>query len=131
MSFVETYLRLGWRSMRRLMSGLLDKLIVYAAALSTPDGHPVIALLPARCGDNLDEGERVLEPLRKFGTPIADMVSRMPYPAMQQMIDGVAPFGLRSYWKSRFLQRRRKDVLARFVISQNADFGGTSQSDMP
>jgi FAD/FMN-containing dehydrogenase len=87
-----------------VMSGLPDELIVYAAALSTPDGHPVIALLPAWCGDNLDEGERALEPLRKFGSPIADLVSRMPYPAMQQMIDGVAPFGLRSYWKSRFLR---------------------------
>jgi FAD/FMN-containing dehydrogenase len=98
-----------------VMSGLPDELIVYAAALSTPDGHPVIALLPAWCGDNLEEGERVLEPLRKFGTPIADMVSRMPYPAMQQMIDGVAPFGLRSYWKSRFLRDLPDEAIDAFV----------------
>jgi FAD/FMN-containing dehydrogenase len=98
-----------------VMSGLTDELIVYAAALSTPDGHPVIALLPAWCGDNLDEGERVLEPLRKFGTPIADMVSRMSYPAMQQMIDGAAPFGLRSYWKSRFLRDLPDEAIDAFV----------------
>ncbi|HUE20104.1 MAG TPA: hypothetical protein VMQ86_00390, partial [Bryobacteraceae bacterium] len=98
-----------------VMSGLPDELIVYAAALSTPDGHPVIALLPAWCGDNLDEGERVLEPLRKFGTPIADMVSRMSYPAMQQMIDGAAPFGLRSYWKSRFLRDLPDEAIDAFV----------------
>jgi hypothetical protein len=30
-----------------VISGLPDDLIVYVAALSTPDGHPVIALLPA------------------------------------------------------------------------------------
>jgi hypothetical protein len=39
----------------------------------------------------------LLEPLRKFGSPIADLVSGMPYPAMQEMIDGVAPSGRRSY----------------------------------
>jgi FAD/FMN-containing dehydrogenase len=88
---------------------------VYAAALSTPDDQPVIALLPAWCGDDLDEGERALEPLRKFGSPLADVVSRMPYTAMQQMIDGVAPFGLRSYWKGRFLRELPNAAVEAFV----------------
>jgi len=106
-----------------VMMGLPDELTIYAAALSTPDGHPVIALLPAWCGDNLVEGERVLEPIRKFGSPIADLVSRMPYPAMQQMIDGVAPFGHRSYWKSRFLCDLPDvaiDVFAEFAESRTS-----------
>jgi FAD/FMN-containing dehydrogenase len=98
-----------------VLSGLPDELIVYAAALSTPDGHPVIALLPAWCGGDFAEGERLLEPLRKFGSPIADLVSRMPYPAMQEMIDGVAPFGRRSYWKSRFLHDLPDAAIETFV----------------
>jgi FAD/FMN-containing dehydrogenase len=98
-----------------VMSGLPDELTVYAAALSTPDDQPVIALLPAWCGDDLDEGERALEPLRKFGSPLADVVSRMPYTAMQQMIDGVAPFGLRSYWKGRFLRELPNAAVEAFV----------------
>jgi FAD/FMN-containing dehydrogenase len=98
-----------------VVSGLPDELIVYAAALSTPDGHPVIALLPAWCGGDLAEGERLLEPLRKFGSPIADLVSRMPYPAMQGMIDGVAPFGRRSYWKSSFLRDVPDAAIETFV----------------
>jgi FAD/FMN-containing dehydrogenase len=97
-----------------VMSGLPDELIVYAAALTTPDGHPVVALIPAWCGD-LTEGERILEPLRKFGSPIADLIATMPYTAMQQMIDGVAPFGLRSYWKSRFLRDLPDDAIDTFV----------------
>lgn len=97
-----------------VLSGLPDELIVYAAALSTPDGQPVVALIPAWCGD-LAEGERILEPLRKFGSPIADMIGTMPYPAMQQMIDGAAPFGLRSYWKSRFLRDLPDDAIDTFV----------------
>jgi hypothetical protein len=39
-----------------VMSGLPDELTVYAGALSTPDGQPVIALIPAWCGDDLTEG---------------------------------------------------------------------------
>ena len=78
------------------MSGLPDELTAYAAALSTPYGHPVVALIPASCRDTLAEGTRVLEPLRKFGSPLADLIGSMPYPAMQQMRDPVAPFGLRT-----------------------------------
>jgi FAD/FMN-containing dehydrogenase len=101
------------------MAGLPDELTLYAAALSTPDGIPVIGLIPAWCGESLSEGERVLEPVRKFGSPIADMISRMPYPAMQQMIDVVAPYGLRSYWKARFLKHLPDEAIERFVEFAN------------
>jgi hypothetical protein len=97
------------------MAGLPDELIVYAGALTTPDGHPVLALIPVWCGDDLAEGERVLEPLRQFGSPIADLIRSMPYQAVQQMIDGVAPFGLRSYWKSRFLRNLPDDAIDTFL----------------
>jgi FAD/FMN-containing dehydrogenase len=97
-----------------VMSGLPDELTVYAGALSTPDGHPVIGLIPAWCGD-VAEGERSLEPLRRFGSPIADLISSMPYTAMQQMLDGACPFGLRSYWKSRFLRDLPDSAIDTFV----------------
>jgi len=98
-----------------VMSGLPDELIVYAAALTTPDGLPVVAFLPAYSGDDLAAGEKVLEPLRKFGPPIADMVTRMPYLAMQSMLDAAAPFGLRSYWKSGFLGKLPDQAIDTFV----------------
>jgi FAD/FMN-containing dehydrogenase len=101
------------------MAGLPDELTLYAAALSTPDGIPVVGLIPAWCGESLAEGERLLEPVRKFGSPIADLVNRMPYPAMQQMIDVVAPYGLRSYWKARFLQHLPDEAIEKFVEFAN------------
>jgi FAD/FMN-containing dehydrogenase len=61
--------------------GIPDELTMYATALSTPDGIPVVALTPVWCGD-IEEGERVLNPVRTFGSPIADQITRMPYPAM-------------------------------------------------
>ncbi len=102
--------------------GIPDELTMYAAALCAPDGVPVVALIPAWCGD-IEEGVRVLNPVRAFGSPIADLITRMPYPAMQQMIDGVAPFGLRSYWKSQFLRELTDETIDQFV-----DFAETSVS---
>jgi FAD/FMN-containing dehydrogenase len=103
------------RFYRDFTSGAIpDELTIYAAALCTPDGAPVVALIPAWSGD-IQEGERVLEPVRKFGSPIADFIRRMPYPEMQTMTDGLAPFGLRSYWKAQFLRELPDEAINRFV----------------
>lgn len=98
-----------------VLAGLPDELIVYAASIATPDGVPVIALIPAYCGDDLAEGERILRPLRSFGSPIADLVAPMPYLAMQSMLDPAVPFGLRSYWKGAFLRELPDTAIDTFV----------------
>jgi FAD/FMN-containing dehydrogenase len=52
----------------------------------------------------VDEGERVLAPLRSMGTPLFDLSMALPYAAAQSGFD---PFftkgGMRSYWKSLYL----------------------------
>jgi FAD binding domain-containing protein len=92
-----------------------DELTVYAGALTTPDGLPVLALVPCYCGDNVDQGLRLLAPLRKFGPPVADMVGPMPYMAMQQMLDPAAPYGIHSYWKSNFVRSLTDEAIDTFV----------------
>jgi len=97
-------------------AGLPDELIVYAAAITGPDGTRLLALIPAYTGADLDEGERLSAPLRAFGPPVADMVQRMPYVAMQSMIDVASPYGaLRSYWKSHFLRALPDEAIDTFV----------------
>ena len=98
-----------------VMAGLPDELTIYAAAITSPDGVPMVAIMPAYSGSNLDEGERLLAPLRAFGPPAADLVARMPYLSMQQMLDAAAPYGLRSYWKSTFLQALPDAAIDAFV----------------
>jgi len=98
-----------------VMAGLPDELIVYASAITSPDGAPLIAVIPAYSGSNLDEGERLLGPLRAFGPPVADLVTRMPYVAMQRMVDAATPYGVRSYWKSTFLRSLPDDAIDTFV----------------
>ena len=98
-----------------VMAGLPDELTVFVAAITGPDGAPLIAVIPAYCGPNLDEGERLLAPLRAFGQPVADLVTRMPYLAMQQLFDAGAPHGVRSYWKSSFLESLPDAAIDAFV----------------
>jgi FAD/FMN-containing dehydrogenase len=98
-----------------VMAGLPDELTVFAAALTSPDGAPMIAIIPAYCGPNLGEGQRVLAPLRSLREPAADLVARMPYVAMQRLFDAGALHGVRSYWKSTFLRSLPDAAIDTFV----------------
>jgi FAD/FMN-containing dehydrogenase len=46
------------------------------------------------------EGERILEPLREWGDPIADVIGPHPYAGWQQAFDPLLTPGARNYWKS-------------------------------
>jgi FAD/FMN-containing dehydrogenase len=70
--------------------------------LNSPDGAPLVGIIPVYAGA-VDEGERLLAPLRKFGPPVADLVQTMPYPMVQRMLDDAVPIGDRYYWKSNFV----------------------------
>jgi FAD/FMN-containing dehydrogenase len=65
-------------------------------------GKPVLGLVLVWVGD-VAEGERALAPLRRLGTPIADVVRPVPYLAIQSMLDGGAPHGRHYYWRSHRL----------------------------
>ena len=65
-------------------------------------GKAVVGLGGVYAGP-LDEGEKVLRPLREYGPPIADTFNRMPYNEAQRMADFLWPSGLYGYWKSSYL----------------------------
>ena len=52
----------------------------------------------------VQEGEKVLRPLRQYGTPLVDKFEPMPYNAAQRMADFLWPAGLHNYWKSSYLK---------------------------
>src|SRR5690606_31312241 len=62
-------------------------------------GREVVVLAAFHVGD-MAEGERVLEPLRRFGSPIADVIGPHPYAGWQQAFDPLLTPGARNYWKS-------------------------------
>ena len=79
-----------------------DELSTMAAFLSTPDGDPVVGVFCVYHGP-AEEGERVLAPLRAFGSPLLDDIGPKPYTVVQQAFDEGFPAGNRNYWKSSYL----------------------------
>ena len=62
-------------------------------------GKPVIGLALVYSGD-VEEGNRVVDPLRKLGAPVADIVGPMPYPAIFQFSEDASPLNMRAYARS-------------------------------
>jgi hypothetical protein len=83
-------------------STIPDELNTVCAVLTSPDGHPVVAIAVCYNG-SLDEGERVLRPLREFGPPLADQIGPMPYGVLQTVLDGSFPRGRQYYWKAHLM----------------------------
>lgn len=52
----------------------------------------------------MEEGERVLGPLRRFGPPLVDDIGPIAYTALQATGDAFFPTGLHHYWKTHFLR---------------------------
>ena len=91
------------RLFRELTNTAPDELAADAALMSSPDGDPVAVIAVCYNGP-IEEGERVIKPLREFGPPIMGQIGPMPYTAVQRMIDDPYPPGLQNYWKSSFMR---------------------------
>ena len=55
-------------------------------------GKPVVVVVCCWCGD-LEEGERVLRPLKSFGSPVLDVCVPKPFLEHQAMFDPSFPPG--------------------------------------
>jgi FAD/FMN-containing dehydrogenase len=64
--------------------------------------QPCVGLVICWTGD-MEEGERVVAPLREAMQPAVDMVQPMPYTALQSMLDAGGPKGINAYMKAEFL----------------------------
>ena len=91
------------RFYREVAASAPDELTTYAALATTPDGQQAVAIMPCYCGP-IEEGERVLAPIRAFGPPIADLVRPMKYSEMNTLIDEANPSGMQNYWKENLLR---------------------------
>jgi FAD/FMN-containing dehydrogenase len=94
-----------------------DELETTLGFLNSPEGIPLVGVIAVYAGSFAD-GERALEPLRKFGSPVADLIRPMSYTEVQSMLDDTLPIGDRYYWKSSFAQDV-SESLAR-VLSEGA-----------
>ena len=67
---------------------------------------------------SIEEGERVLRPLRRARTPLLDLVGPRPYAAFQGALDSTVVHGWHYYWKSTHLPELGDDLID--VIAEQA-----------
>jgi FAD/FMN-containing dehydrogenase len=69
---------------------------------------------------DVDEGMKVLQPLRELGTPLADISGPTPFVSVNSAFDPFFPMGTyQSYWKAQNLDTLPDEALA--VIAAKAD----------
>jgi FAD binding domain/Berberine and berberine like len=90
--------------------GIPDEVNTIGALLTAPEGFRVAAIAVCYNG-SLEEGEKVLRPLREFGPPLVDQIGPMPYAAVQNMMDATFPRGRHYYWKASLMNRISDDAI--------------------
>jgi hypothetical protein len=109
----------GLRFVRDLLADAPNELTTFSVFATCPPhepfpahlwGRPVFLIVPCWSGSVAD-GETVVKPLREFGPPEADLCGPMPYPVLQAMLDGAAPWGHNHYGKSDFLRGLDDDAV--------------------
>ena len=99
------------RAARELMQGAPDELTTFVTLITAPPQEPfppefhgqrMVAVTVAWSGD-VEEGERVVAPLRVACRPVLDLVGPMPYVALQSMLDATAPAGWLFYDRMHYL----------------------------
>ena len=109
------------RFYRDFSSTIPDEAEAYVALSTSPEGDPAVALILGYNGP-ITEGEKVLEPARKFGEPIADLVQPMPHSVRNTLMDKPgAIHGIQRYWKSGFTETI-SDELIDVVVGGASDF---------
>lgn len=108
---------------REFAETIPDEVVIQGGAFTAPDGAPVFGVAACYCGSSLSEGEKVLQPLRSFGPPLADMISPMSYVEMQGFFEPFFPPGRHTYTKSNFLR-----ALSDEAIAMIAEWAGKSPS---
>jgi Berberine and berberine like len=106
------------RHFRDYMASAPDELTAYAVLLHGPDGSPLVGVIPCYCGNTAD-GERIVKPLRTFGSPVVDSIQAMAFPAMQSLLGPSFPDGNQNYWKSTLQRELSDDAITAIVEHAN------------
>ncbi len=108
------------RFFREFGSKAPDELTLAPSIMMIADDTPVVSIDLCYTG-SISEGEKVLKPMRMFGSPLQDTVVPTSYCRFQQEFDNVFSTdhaeGYLSYWKSSFLKDLSDDAIRAIVDS--------------
>jgi len=82
-------------------------------------GKPIVALFVCHTGQ-LTDGEKLVAPIKAFGTPVGAIVQQRTYVSQQNLLDATQPKGRRYYWKSEFLPNLKPELLAKTISHAEA-----------
>ena len=95
---------------RNFASATHEQLTTYAVPMTAPDGTKLIAIAVCYSGP-LDEGERLIAPIRQFGPPLEDQIRPMAYTEFQSMFDAGFPPRNQYYEKAHFMREISDDAI--------------------
>lgn len=99
------------RLFRDLAATASDELMLFAVLLTAPDRITRLAAIAAGHVGPQADAEAAVRPIRKFGTPVMDIIGPMTYTALNAMIDADFPRGARNYWKSHFMDQLTDEAI--------------------
>ncbi len=100
------------RFYRDALADCPDDLNVFAGLVHAPDGSGMKLAAMVVCHTGTDEqAERDLAPFKEWGSPLVVEVGRMPYPAMNMLLDAGYPAGALNYWLSSFTAGLSDDLV--------------------
>jgi FAD/FMN-containing dehydrogenase len=76
----------------------------------------------------IEDGLRLVEPIKSFGPPAVDLIGEMQYRELQTMFDAGMATPTRNYWRSYFLADLSDEVIDLFV--KHADAGLPNQGTL-
>jgi FAD/FMN-containing dehydrogenase len=115
----------GMQFLREFMEQAPDALMAIAELATVPEaapfpeeaqGEPVLIIAAVYSGDP-DEGRRLVEPLRTFARPVADLSAPVSWIQAQTFFDPDYPDGRYYYWRSTFLDQIHDDVIPVLIES--------------
>jgi len=105
---------------RNIMSDAPPELTCVAALRKAPPapwlassihGKDMVAVFVCYTGP-IEEGQRLIAPLKALGSTAGDVVQRRTYVSQQSLLDATQPKGRRYYWKSEYLAGHAPEMLA-------------------
>jgi FAD/FMN-containing dehydrogenase len=110
----------GWRD---AIAGTADELTTLVNLTTAPPAPFIpeawhfkkVAAVVACWAGAPEAGEKVVAPLRKLGTVVADLLGPMPYVDLQQLVDPMWGAGAANYFTSAFIDRLPDDAIAAYA----------------
>jgi FAD/FMN-containing dehydrogenase len=103
-----------WRSFLEDVPELFTPIAIF---WSVPEGFPPevvgtpVLIVAGVYAGPVEEGEKVVKPLRSLATPVIDLSGPAPFANVQSAFDPFFPKGLLQYWKSTYLEELSDGLL--------------------